>query len=172
MTEKIIVFLVLSVLLLVFTLRNAHRYRFHRFLAFEICILLVLVNISEWFRTPGSPLQIVSWILLTVSAILPVLGLISLKRYGKPRGGIENTTHLVTSGIYTYIRHPMYTSLLYCGLGALLKDIRPASFILFFCLIISVYMLARAEERENRYRFGRIYLTYEKSTKRFFPFLF
>lgn len=100
---------------------KAHSYRFFRLLAFEALLLLVYVNSPSWFFAPFSTQQIFSWVLLLGSAALAIHGFWMLRTYGKPTDGIETTTQLVDSGIFRFIRHPLYTSLLLFGWGVFLK---------------------------------------------------
>ena len=83
----------------------------------------------------------------------------------------ENTVNVVEEGLYRYVRHPMYSSLLFLGWGAFLKHITP----LTFCLVLFVTGLliaaARVEERENVSFFGSAYAEYMKRTKMFVPWL-
>jgi isoprenylcysteine carboxyl methyltransferase (ICMT) family protein YpbQ len=44
-----------------------------------------------------------------------------LRRTGMPKGSIETTTELVTGGVFRYIRHPLYASLILLGWGSALK---------------------------------------------------
>jgi len=86
--------------------------------------------------------------------------------------GFEHTTSLVTTGIYRFIRHPMYASLLYLTLGIALKNPTPDSLFLAF---LASWMLVRTvlrEELENLKYFGEEYREYMKHTKRFVPWLF
>lgn len=94
---------------------------FFRFFAFESIIVLVLLNLEQWFNDPFSAFQIVSWALLLGSIILATHGFYLLLRIGRPEGKIENTTKLVMQGAYKYIRHPLYTSLLLFGWGRFVK---------------------------------------------------
>jgi len=85
----------------------------------------------------------------------------------------ENTTTLVTSGAYRWIRHPLYASLLALAWSAYLKDPLGAGSM---ALVVGVsgFLLATAiaEERENLSRFDGNYANYMKRTKRFIPFVF
>ena len=82
--------------------------RYHgitRFFAFESVFVLVMLNYRVWFIDPFSPLQIFSWIFLCLSAYAGLAGYILLKRKGKSVKNFENTSVLVKSGLYGYIRH-------------------------------------------------------------------
>src|SRR5450631_860254 len=102
--------------------------RYHgiaRFFAFESVFILVMLNYKVWYINPFSPAQLISWILLCLSIYVVVTGFLLLKRRGKPDNNFENTSILVKSGIYGYIRHPLYLSIFLLGTAIVLKD--PAS---------------------------------------------
>jgi len=83
----------------------------------------------------------------------------------------ENTERLVTTGIYRYIRHPMYSSLLFLAWGAFLKSVSITTFVLTGVATLSLVAAAKAEEEENVTRFGQAYKVYMKRTRRFVPFV-
>jgi protein-S-isoprenylcysteine O-methyltransferase Ste14 len=153
---------------------------FWRFFAWEIILLLIAFNLEAWFVDPWSWHQIIAWILL-FSAIVPLyFGVRTLISRGKPapnRQGepqlmaFEKTTNLVTTGIYHYIRHPLYSSLLLLAWGAFFKlpSILAGAFALAASLCL--YFTARADEAECIRYFGEDYREYMKTTKRFIPYI-
>jgi protein-S-isoprenylcysteine O-methyltransferase Ste14 len=148
--------------------------RYHgiaRFFAFESVFILALLNYKVWFSNPFSPIQLVSWILLILSAYVVITGYLLLKRKGKPDNNFENTSLLVKSGIYRYIRHPLYLSVFLLGTGIMLKNPETVQFVLSILNLIAVYITARIEENEMIAKFGDQYLTYMKETKMFIPFV-
>jgi protein-S-isoprenylcysteine O-methyltransferase Ste14 len=170
-----VVFAAGSVLIVMISWLLSVKYkRYHgvaRFFSFESIFLLVLLNIRNWFRNPFSPLQIISWILLFLSAYLALAGFLILKARGRPESNFENTSLLVRSGLYSYIRHPLYLSLLLLGTGAMLKDPGAIQLTLGTINLIAVYITARIEEKEMIERFGEDYRKYMKESKMFVPFL-
>ncbi|MCX6255270.1 MAG: isoprenylcysteine carboxylmethyltransferase family protein [Bacteroidia bacterium] len=164
-----------TVLIILFSWFLSIKYkRYHgiaRFFAFESVFVLVLLNFKVWFINPFSLFQIVSWILLTLSAYVVITGYLLLKRKGKPDSNFENTSLLVKSGIYGYVRHPLYLSVFLLGTGVMLKD--PGSVQLAFGVInfIAIYFTARIEEKEMISKFGEDYRVYMKETKMFIPFI-
>jgi len=84
-----------------------------------------------------------------------------------PIDGKTKRRKLVTSGIYGYIRHPIYLSFnLFCiGFNMILLD----WFLLFLYIIgaIGLYVQAIDEERILKEHFGEEYLEYKKKTGRF-----
>ena len=148
--------------------------RYHgiaRFFAFESVFILVLLNYRIWFFNPFSLLQVISWILLILSAYIVITGYLLLKRKGKPSVNFENTSLLVRSGIYGYIRHPLYLSIFLFGTGVVFKDPGPTQLVLGTINFIAVWVTARIEEKEMVDKFGDEYRIYMKETKMFIPFI-
>src|SRR5512143_3220850 len=130
-------FVVLSIPILIYSLpflRDRTRHGFYRFFVFESTLGLIVLNAPVWFRRPLGFPQVLSWPFLLASIYLPLAAVILLRRIGRPQGDFEATTQLVTSGIYRFIRHPMYASLLALGWGACLKQISTASVALVILL--------------------------------------
>ena len=148
--------------------------RFHgiaRFFAFESVYILVLLNYKVWFINPFTLLQIISWIFLSLSAYVGIAGYLLLKRKGKSDSNFENTSVLVKSGIYGYIRHPLYLSIFLFGSGVMFKDTGPVQVVLGVINLIAIYFTARIEEKEMIAKFGNEYQMYMKETKMFIPFI-
>ena len=161
-------------------LRSPRSHGFYRFFAFEFITALIVVNAPCWFRDPFTPRQIASWLLLFGSIWPAVAGLRLLVNAGRPTAessdpaqlGFEKTTALVAVGMYRYIRHPMYASLLGLTWGVALKDLSVVSVVLAVAASVSVVATAVAEEREDLAHFGASYAEYMKTTRRFIPFVF
>lgn len=161
------------------SLRHPESHGFPRFFAFEAILGLIVINAPHWVANPVSILQVVSWLLLMLSIIYVVWGVVLLRWRGRsaapssesPMYEWENTESLVTSGIYRYVRHPMYASLLFLAWGALLKSVTPGTLILTGVATLATVAAARVEEAENVTRFGEAYRDYMRRTRRFLPFL-
>lgn len=179
---RIILFVVGTLFFLRFSyrsLKNPGTHGFYRFFVFEAILVLVLLNHPYWFSDPFSPLHILSWLLLLTSICFVIQSLLMLKQ----RGGhaereempenyfFENTVNVVEEGLYRYVRHPMYSSLLFLGWGAVLKHITPLTFCLVLFVTGFLIAAARVEERENISFFGSAYAEYMKRTKMFVPWL-
>jgi len=145
---------------------------FYRFFAFETILIMALANADVWFLDPFSFRQILSWTFLAASAILALHGYFLLKSTGKPKERFEDTTILVQTGAYRFIRHPMYASLLLLGAGVFLKRPSLVEAALLLGLLVFVTMAGRVEEEENLERFGLSYAEYMRNTKMFIPFVF
>lgn len=156
---------------------NAHG--FYRFFAWELILAVVLTNLDWWFADPLAWRQLFSWLCLILSIILLVLGLQGLRQIGRPDPNreddtllaLEKTTRLVTSGIYRWIRHPLYSSLLFLAWGACLKQITWQVLALTAAATAFLTATACVEERENTAFFGSAYTAYQKRTRMFIPFI-
>ncbi len=182
--EKLIAFVVLSAVFVYISRASLFKPRshgFYRFFAWEAILALFLLNVEAWFRDPFSWNQLIAWFLLIVCLIPLIFGVRSLVARGKPvrqREGhpellaFEKTSALVTDGIYRYIRHPLYSSLLFLTWGAFFK--LPSWWGLALAVIASGFLFAtaRADEAECARFFGEEYRAYMLRSKRFVPFLF
>ena len=83
----------------------------------------------------------------------------------------ERTAELVTTGIYGYIRHPMYSSLLLLAWGVFFKAPSWPGIALATIATGSLVATAKTEERENVRFFGPSYESYMKQTRMFVPFV-
>ncbi len=172
---KLIIFVVANAGILFVSwkpLSNPRSHGFYRFFAFESTLVLILMNLENWFTDPFSAHQIVSWLLLLASFILVVHGIYLLRVLGRPKSGIESTTMLVIVGAYKYIRHPLYSSLLFLSWGVFCKAPSIPGGILAVVATAFLVATGRIEESENVQKFGVEYTGYMKKTRMFIPFLF
>jgi protein-S-isoprenylcysteine O-methyltransferase Ste14 len=154
---------------------------FYRFFAWECILALVLLNIEVWFRTPFAWHQLISWWLLSVCLVPLYFGIRTLATRGKPVAqrdsepqlfAFEKTSALVTTGIYRYIRHPLYSSLLLLTWGAFFKAPSWIGGLLALAATVLLYATARADEAECVRFFGPAYTAYMSRSKRFVPYVF
>ncbi|SDU15724.1 methyltransferase family protein [Geopseudomonas guangdongensis] len=152
---------------------------FYRFFAWEAILGLLVLNGPVWFVDRYAPHQLLSWVLLFVSIGVLVAGLHLLRRVGRPdtqRGeeglfAFEQTSTLVTVGIFRYIRHPLYASLLLLAWGIFFKQ--PGLLGALCALLASgaLWLTALKDEQECLAHFGEDYRQYMQFSKRFIPFL-
>jgi len=160
------------------TILNFHSHGFYRFIAWEGIAALIIWNLPYWFSKPFSANQLLSWISLFSSLYFLWQGVLRLRtaertsrRSESELFAFERTSELVTAGIYRYIRHPLYASLLYLAWGAFFKNISWISVILLFVASATLFAAARADENECIQYFGNQYKAYMERTKRFIPFV-
>jgi protein-S-isoprenylcysteine O-methyltransferase Ste14 len=84
----------------------------------------------------------------------------------------EKTTSLVTTGVYAYIRHPLYSSLLLLAWGIFFKAPGLSGGSLAVVATTLLIATANADERECLQFFGDDYRNHIQKTKRFIPYLY
>jgi protein-S-isoprenylcysteine O-methyltransferase Ste14 len=182
-TSAIIIWIISSAGLIIISRKSLLAPRSHgffRFFAWEILLGMFLLNAGTWFSAPFSWHQLISWTLLIISLVLVILGLRLLRQIGEQDSGrddasllaLEKTSKLVTVGLYCYIRHPLYSSLLFLGWGMYFKS--PSWLDAGLVLLCTLFLTAtaRAEEQENISYFGKKYVEYMKQSKMFVPFIY
>jgi protein-S-isoprenylcysteine O-methyltransferase Ste14 len=174
-TTHLIIFIITTVLIILFSwfvsIREKRYHGIPRFFVFEGLLLLFLIQAKFWFRDPWSIQHIISWILLIASIPYALAAFILFNRHGKHGKNFENTTQLVTTGLYHYIRHPMYASLLFLGWGMFLKDISLIPVIIIIVITLALFLTCKVEEGEMKKKFGEEYRNYMKVTKMWIPYI-
>lgn len=180
---RIIIFILASMLIVAFSwrsLKNSSHHGFYRFFVFEGILIIIVLNLPYWLDSLKSPVQLLSGFFLLISIYLVIRSLSTMKTLGGKRAidkmpenyNFENTTNLITTGIFKYIRHPMYGSLLFLAWGALLKHLTWYGLILAIGVSFQIYRTAKKEEEENIAFFGEEYINYMQQTKMIIPFIF
>lgn len=172
-----------SLVLLAMSWRSMRRPGSHgvpRWLAWEGILALLVINGPVWFDDRYTLHQLVSWCLLMGSLAVLVVGLYQLKTRGRPQAGsrddgslyaFEQTTQLVDSGIYAWIRHPMYLSLMLLAWGVAAKGFGLLTLVLALLVSLFLYLTARQDEKECLQHFGSLYADYMQRSRRFLPFV-
>lgn len=154
---------------------------FYRFFAWEGILLLFVRNRVPWGESPFSWHQLLSWPLLVASIALVLAGILTLRRHGaasgERKGGLphdalydwEKTTRVIDTGIFGYIRHPMYASLLALTWGAFFQDPGLSGLPPALVSSLALWFTARADEAECLAYFGPAYRDYMARTRRFVP---
>jgi protein-S-isoprenylcysteine O-methyltransferase Ste14 len=178
-------FVLVSAAVLALSWRSLGKPRSHgfpRFFAWEAIAALFFMNADTWWIDPFAWNQLVSWGLLIASIVPVIWGSVLLARAGRPTSerraddlslfAFEATSRLVTTGIFRYIRHPLYSSLLLLAWGIFFKHPSLVGGVLAVVAAGLLTWAALADEVECRVVFGREYENYMRRTKRFIPFLF
>jgi len=118
---------------------------------------------------PSNPV----FIALMLLASLPgFIGILQMKWKINIPPDVRKNTVLIQSGIYKYIRHPMYFSVLSVCLISVVNDITTLRIIFFIVLFLTVLLKHTYEEHLLTEAFGEKYIAYQKTTKKFIPFIF
>lgn len=118
-------------------------------------------------------IQTVGFIVSVIGILISILGRQELGTNWTHAGEyqIKKNHDLITTGIYRYIRHPIYAGVFLSLIGG---ELVAESYLVFFFFIISfsaAYYQGKREERILLKHFGKKYEDYMKKTKMFIPFI-
>jgi protein-S-isoprenylcysteine O-methyltransferase Ste14 len=135
-------------------------------LVFAIIFVAMILMLLSWpLLSPLDPLPlslpaIVHWLGLAVLVAglgLAVGGLLALR-------GVENIDHLVTGGLYSRLRHPMYIGFVLWILGWVLFHGAAISLITGSVCIANILYWRQLEEDKLDSEFGDAYRQYRKTS--------
>ena len=181
--NRYLIFLILSIPVILISRKSLLKIKSHgffRFFAWEGIVWVFSSNYTYWFVDPFCLRQIISWLLLIISVYLVAAGVILMTKKGKPHKDrnednlfeFEKTTELVDTGIFSYIRHPLYASLLYLLWAIFLKHPDLEGAIVTVVSSAFLYFTAAYDEKECIAYFGDSYIQYKKKTRMFIPYIF
>ncbi len=181
---QISAFIVGSILLTLISWRALNHTRthgFYRLLAWLGILALLVLNAPVWTNNRYALHQLCSWAALFSSLLILFAGIYKLRRAGQADGAVradselfafEQTTKVVDSGIYRWIRHPLYCSLLLLAWGIALKQLMPLTVLIALFSSVCLYLTARQDERECVAYFGAAYRDYMLRSRMFIPYVF
>ena len=133
---------------------------------FLFILLVMLLLWASWFyMCPQDPQHLelplaVHWFglaILIVGLVLAVGALIQLR-------GVENIDHLVTTGLFARIRHPMYLGFILWIFGWVMFHGAAVSLVAGLLGIANIIYWQRLEEAHLERTYGNEYLTYRRQT--------
>lgn len=147
-------------------------YQYLRISCLVVGLFSFLTNYKILLKIHDSDFFFLIGVFLTLSAlILFVSAKLTLGEQYSPCFDSYLPNELISTGIYKYIRHPIYTANFFIFFGLFLAT--GSLWLLANCLIIVWYALisAHAEEKHLREKFPQ-YKEYMKTTWRFLPGIF
>ncbi len=144
-------------------------------LAAAVCVvfsgfLCLQIDEIHLFELPKSPLA-VGWIFLTAGLCLIVLAEAAfLTRGGATGAPADATKHLVVTGIYRWVRNPIYLGGALVLLGVSLAKQSPTLLLAALLFLPAMHFTVVGwEERRLERDFGEEYLEYKRSVARWIP---
>ncbi len=123
------------------------------------------------FRAKLNDLNLISLSFIAVSIAIGLHAIIDMQLKNlNIQPSLKQNHKLITKGIYTYIRHPMYTSVLLLCFGLMLNNNTLATQVVMLILVIDLILKSNFEEKLLSKRFKN-YDEYRQKTGRFIPFL-
>ncbi len=120
------------------------------------------IPLPDWLRWAGFAIGIASLIFWTWTQA-------ALGKEWSPQLQLRKEHHLVTSGPYAWIRHPIYTAMIGIGIAFALVTANWCFVVLSVVVIAGLLSRVPKEERMMVEKFGDEYKIYMKKTGRFFP---
>jgi len=133
----------------------------HFLTAFLAIFSFLVLFISKFKFNYLSPL---GFIVIVLGFMMLIFAAFSLKAQTfVPKG------ELVSSGIYSYIRNPMYLGLILMAFGSIFFSLSSYIFIYTLILIFVYLVVIRFEEMELSKRLGKVYDDYRKRVPSLIP---
>lgn len=122
---------------------------------------LVTINIPNW-------ICYLLIILIALGMVIVFFGILNLNENLSPFPSPKSNSSLISTGIYRYIRHPIYAGILLSMMGYALYLMSVFKLFITLVLWIVFYFKSNLEERLLQERFVE-YKDYMEMTGRFFP---
>jgi len=115
--------------------------------------------------------SLIGWFFVVLGIIIGIVALIQNPPSNiNIRPDIKPNCKLITHGIYKYIRHPMYLSVILTMFGVLFFHFSLFEIIIYIILFIN--MIIKMLYEEKLWCNSKDYQEYSKKTKRIIPFIF
>lgn len=152
-------------------LSGEHRWGDTGQLIFFVIFLGIWISDSFFFHYSTFLQQHISnYIRVTMAVPVLLVGWMLARRGLKAVfGTAREKPEVISSGVFRFMRHPIYTGALLFYLGSILMTLSLASAALWILIIIFYIYLCRYEERVLTEEFGDDYLKYKKRTGMLFP---
>lgn len=139
------------------------------FVALQFVLFVAFVfDVSDWRIYFQEYFLIIAVILLIVGAIIILVGLSQLRKQLSPFPSPVENAKLIVTGIFKYIRHPIYSGILMTFVGlSLIADSGYKLLITFFLWLV-FYGKSLYEEKKLIHVFPE-YQNYKNSAGRFLP---
>jgi protein-S-isoprenylcysteine O-methyltransferase Ste14 len=138
-------------------------------------LLLLLVAVSPWLDQNtfygGAIVKILGGLFLVIAIGIAIVSITKLGQNLTALPQPKAQSQLVASGIYAFIRHPIYSSLMLISLGWALWHSSLVTFGSALLLCIWLELKSRREEAYLQEKFAN-YPAYAKKVKKFIPFIY
>ncbi len=152
---------------------NMFKTDFNTSLYISIYFLVLIISLINYFFISDFmqlyKIHFAGVLLILLSGIIEYKAIITLKENYYPQ--IRKEKYLVSSGIYKYIRHPIYLSAILLGLGVLILFSLNLLIYLFPIILITLVYKIESEEKYLEKRFVE-YKLYKKTNYKILPYIY
>lgn len=82
---------------------------------------------------------------------------------------VRNPPRVIGTGVFSYMRHPMYLAALLFYIGLIFITLSLVSLIFWACIVIFYNNIATYEEKQLENKFGQEYMDYRKKVPKWIP---
>lgn len=139
------------------------------FVGLQFLVFLVwIIDVEEWnFHFPEN-LQKLALIVAGLGLLLVISAFVQLNTKISPFPSPKEGAKLITSGVFAFARHPIYSGILFMAFGLSIWMNSGYKLLISFLLFVVFYFKSRYEEERLQQRFAE-YVFYKRQTGRFFP---
>jgi protein-S-isoprenylcysteine O-methyltransferase Ste14 len=109
--------------------------------------------------------------LLIAGLMIAIIARRTLAKNWSVAVALKQDHELITTGLYRYVRHPIYTGMLLMLLGTTVSLSILGACIGFLIFVLTIWLKLRQEEALLMEHFSQKYLVYKKRTKTLIPFI-
>jgi len=120
---------------------------------------------------PSPVLDVACIVILVSGLVIAIAARHTLAGNWSSAVAIKQDHELVTSGLYSHVRNPIYTGVLLMALATVLSYGTLGALVGFLIIALVVYLKLSDEERILARHFGDAYALYKQHTKALIPFI-
>jgi len=140
-----------------------------------LCMLVAYSALWQsrfWERSPHDWQVVLSVFCFVFAILLSWTSIRALGRHWRIDAGLHTDHELVTSGPYSVVRHPIYTSMLcmLCATGFVIAPM-PILLLALIVFVIGIEIRVRIEDALLSQRFGEQFRRYQQRVPAYVPFL-
>lgn len=139
------------------------------FVGLQFLVFLVwFIPLEEWRFELSENMQILALIVAGTGLLIILIAFLQLNTNLSPFPSPKKGARLITSGVFAFARHPIYSGVLFMAFGLSIWLGSGYKLLVSVLLLLVFYFKSRYEESILQERFPE-YVFYKRETGRFFP---
>lgn len=138
------------------------------FVLLQFILFFCFIFDFNWPLKLGFEIQKIGLWTACLGGIIIVVALLQLNKNLSPFPTPKNKASLLESGLYKYIRHPIYSGIMVLFIGYSIYQNSLYKLMITFVLVILFYFKSKYEEQQLTLKFSD-YKLYKSKTGKFFP---
>ena len=139
------------------------------FVALQFLVFLIwFIDLDAWHFRLSENLRGLALVFAGLGLVLIIIAFLQLNTNLSPYPSPKRRAKLITSGVFAFARHPIYSGILFMAFGLSVWWNSGYKLGISFLLLLVFYFKSRYEEERLENRFPE-YVLYKRQTGRFFP---